>query len=135
MFKRSRRTTVCTVEQLEGRVVLSAIAARADVIGISSKTLNLYGYTKFPTKPGETLELSVVQHRLRLPSEIVGRTVHVVVQPTSRPRDSGSFSAEIHVADDADRFYPDGSLELDAGLVSGRRIVERYFSEIAVTRD
>jgi hypothetical protein len=138
MLKRKRRTTVCKVEQLEGRVVPSAMAAKAVVIGNSSTTLELHGYTTLPTAPGEHLELSVVQLRDHVPlhkARIVGRTAIVVVHPTSHPGDSGSFSATIHVANAADRFHPDGEIELDAGLLSGRRVVERFFSQVKVSRD
>ena len=100
MFKRSRRTTVCKVEQLEGRVVPSAIVSKADVVGISSPILHLNGYTTFPVKPGETIDLVVVQIRNQSPITIAGRPTRVVVQPTSHPGDSGSFGAGIHVAND-----------------------------------
>jgi hypothetical protein len=136
MLKRVRRTTVCKVELLEGRIVPSAIASKADVIGNSSATLHLNGYTTLPVHPGEHLQLSVVEHgKTHHPPMVAGRVTTVVVEPTIHPGDSGAFSATIHVAIATERFFAGGELEVDAGLLSGRRVVERYFSQVRVTQD
>jgi hypothetical protein len=135
MLKRRRRTTVFKVEQLEGRVVPSAMAAKAVIIGDSSTTLNLSGYTTLPNAPGEHLELRAIELLPRLRHFVVGRITTVVVKPASHPGHSGSFSATIHVEDPLESFHAGGEVDLTAGLLSGRIVVDYYLSRVKVTRD
>jgi hypothetical protein len=146
MVKRNRRTTVCNVEQLEGRVVLSAIAVRAAVAGASNALLNLYGYTTAPLEPGDKLEIKVVEwkkgHVHNPASSVVGREVVTDVGPPLPYADrggTGSFLTAIRVKHHNQHFYPGGEAHVEmlllglAPIGKAPPITARYSSVIDVS--
>jgi hypothetical protein len=96
MSKRSRRTTLCQVEQLEGRAALSTVVYSAVVIGTSPKVVDLRGYTT-RVVPGEHLLIKAFQQRTHPSTKIDAYTVAEVQKPIDRkvPDQSGSFFGSI----------------------------------------
>jgi hypothetical protein len=96
MFKRSRRSTLCHVEQLEGRAAASAVVDSAVVIGTSDRVVHLRGYTT-NVDVGEHLLIEAAQHRTHHSTRIHGYTVAVVENPVDRrvPDQTGSFFGSI----------------------------------------
>jgi hypothetical protein len=96
MSKRTRRTTLCQVEQLEGRAALSTAVYSAVVIGTSPKVVDLRGYTT-RVVPGEHLLIEATQQGTRPSTKIEGYTVAVVEKPTDHKTagQTGSFIGSI----------------------------------------
>ena len=88
MFKRSRRSTICHVEQLEGRAALSTVVDSAFVIGVIDKVVHIRGYTT-DVRAGEQVYVQVAQ-QITHPSTKIESYAVPVVNP------NGSFFGSIH---------------------------------------
>jgi hypothetical protein len=86
MFKRSRRSILCHVEQLEGRAAASTVVESAVVIGTIEKVVHLRGYTT-NTSPGRDLYIQATQH---ISHTTIQSYTTAVVNP------SGSFYGSVH---------------------------------------
>jgi hypothetical protein len=95
MFKRSRRSTLCHVEQLEERAALaSAVVDSAVVIGGLDKVVHLRGYV---TNVGVGQDLTIYATQTHPSTGIRPYTVVRVEHPVDRrvPDQSGSFFGSI----------------------------------------
>jgi hypothetical protein len=91
MFKRSRRSTLCHVEQLEGRAAASTVVDSAVVIpGILDEVVHLRGYTT-DVRAGEVLDIRAAEQGTHPSTGIHG---HTVAKVESTGRFFGSIRAE-----------------------------------------
>jgi hypothetical protein len=125
MFQRRRRTTLCQVEQLEGRAAASTVVSSAVVIGTSPKVVDLRGYTT-DVHPGEHLLIEATQQRTRASAKIEGYAVAVVEKPTDRmvANQPGSFLGSIRAQHP---WHVGGELKVEVfALNPPESIPERY---------
>jgi hypothetical protein len=87
MFKRSRRSTICLVEQLEGRAAASTVVHSAVVFGVLDKVVHLRGHTT-NVPAGEHLYIQAAERGIRPSTGIYGYEVAVV-------QNNGSFFGSI----------------------------------------
>jgi hypothetical protein len=88
MFKRTRRSTLCRVEQLEGRASASTVVDSAVVIGVvGNEVVHLRGYTT-DVRAGERLDIRAAEQGTHPTTVIHGHTVTAV-------QSSGAFFGAI----------------------------------------
>jgi hypothetical protein len=110
MFKRSRRSILCHVEQLEGRAAASTVVDSAVVFGVSDKVVHLRGHTT-DVSGGERLYIDAVAGGTHHSILVYGNTVAVV-------ENTGSFI---------------GSIRAQHPWIIGRKLLVEIF-EISITR-
>jgi hypothetical protein len=87
MFKRNRRSTICLVEQLEGRAAASTVVESAVVFGVMDKVVHLRGYTT-NVRAGEHLYIQAAERGTQPSTGINGYELAVV-------QNNGSFFGSI----------------------------------------